>query len=58
MPPIIDPDKCTGCGVCVEDCPNEVLALKDDRSSVCDADECVECGVCVDNCPEEAIALA
>jgi NAD-dependent dihydropyrimidine dehydrogenase PreA subunit len=58
MPPIIDTDKCTGCGVCVEDCPNEVLVMKDDRSSVSDADECVECGVCVDNCPEEAITLA
>ncbi len=58
MPPIIDADKCTGCGVCIEDCPNEVLVMKDDRSSVSDVDECVECGVCVDNCPEEAITLA
>jgi len=58
MPPVIDTEKCTGCGVCIEDCPNEVLVMKDDHSSVSDPDECVECGVCVDNCPEEAITLA
>lgn len=57
MPPVIDTDKCSGCGMCVEDCPNEVLEMKNDKSTVKEADECVECGVCVDNCPEEAITL-
>jgi electron transfer flavoprotein alpha subunit len=52
---IIDKDKCTGCGSCVEACPFEALALVDDKAAV--NESCTLCGTCVDACPEAALAL-
>ncbi|MFH1707104.1 MAG: 4Fe-4S binding protein [Planctomycetota bacterium] len=49
----IDADKCTGCGLCVDACPQEAIAVKD--VAEVDADKCVDCGVCIDECPQEAI---
>ena len=56
MAAIIDVQKCTGCGVCVETCPLEAISLNDDLA-VIDEDICTECGLCVDECPENAIRL-
>jgi NAD-dependent dihydropyrimidine dehydrogenase PreA subunit len=57
MPPVVDKDKCTGCGTCVDVCPSEVFTLEDNKSKVTDPDACVECESCVENCPENAIKL-
>ena len=48
---IIDPDKCTECGQCIELCKFD--AISDDF--VVDKIDCEGCGVCVDLCPEQAI---
>ena len=48
---IIDPDKCTECGQCIELC--RFNAISDDF--VVDKIDCEGCGVCVDLCPEQAI---
>lgn len=48
---IINPDKCTQCGRCIEVCKFD--AVTDDF--VVDDVACEGCGVCVDLCPEEAI---
>ena len=48
---IIDPDKCTECGQCIELCRFD--AISDDF--VVDKIDCEGCGVCVDLCPEQAI---
>ena len=48
---IIDPDKCTECGQCIELC--KFNAISDDY--VVDKIDCEGCGVCVDLCPEQAI---
>ncbi|MCF6249114.1 MAG: ATP-binding protein [Desulfobacula sp.] len=48
---IIDPERCTLCGRCIEVCRFD--AVKSDFRI--DPIECEGCGVCVDLCPEQAI---
>ena len=55
--PIIDTDECTGCGICVDTCPNDVLELIDDVSTVVNEEACTGCGACVEECPMEAIKI-
>ncbi|MCL2743767.1 MAG: 4Fe-4S binding protein [Planctomycetaceae bacterium] len=52
----VDPDKCTGCGSCVDTCPVSAISMDGDKAKV-NADECVDCGACIDACPVEAIEL-
>ncbi|MEZ5124970.1 MAG: ferredoxin [Thermoleophilia bacterium] len=58
--PYVDPDLCTGCGVCESICP-EVFELGDDGiAHVIDEDACDSAGCCdeaIDSCPEEAISM-
>jgi ferredoxin len=53
----VNVEECTGCGTCVDECPQEAISLNDDDIAVIDADECTDCGMCVDACPTEAISL-
>jgi ferredoxin len=55
MAAIVDKEKCTGCGICEDACPQEAITV-DDTAGV-DAGLCTECGVCVDECPNDAIHL-
>jgi len=55
--PIIDEDVCTGCEICVDECPNDCLELVDDVATLVRPDDCDECGTCVESCPSEAITL-
>ena len=55
--PIIDVDECTGCGLCVDVCEQEVLDLVDDIASIVNAEACTGCGDCFDECPVEAIVM-
>ncbi|WZL74936.1 4Fe-4S binding protein [Clostridiaceae bacterium 35-E11] len=48
---------CKGCGICVEFCPKNVLALKDDKIEIVDIDKCIKCGLCELRCPDFAIYL-
>lgn len=48
---VIDQDRCTQCGICIEMC--RWNAISDDF--IIDAIECEGCGVCVHFCPEQAI---
>ena len=54
---VIDPEVCSGCGICVEWCPTEAIALNSDGVAERDENTCFGCGVCSRFCPEEAIAL-
>ncbi len=51
------PDKCAGCGRCVEVCPQGVFVMRDKRASVTDKDLCMECGACAMNCEFGAISV-
>lgn len=51
----VDLDACTGCGICVQDCPLVAIRLKKKKAYV--DDRCTHCGACVRVCPEEALSL-
>jgi len=53
----LDEDKCTGCGVCTEVCPHEVLEMFKKKVQVRDRDACMECGACAKNCSFGAISV-
>lgn len=66
----IDTDACTGCDLCVADCPFEALSLRDRVAddpdagtqarrpiAVVDPARCVGCGICIGSCSFGAMAL-
>ncbi len=55
--PEIDYEKCRGCMVCVEKCPQHILKsyINNRLKPVIDQDTCIKCGKCKKNCPKEAI---
>jgi NAD-dependent dihydropyrimidine dehydrogenase PreA subunit len=48
-------EKCTGCGVCVETCPNSALQLVNGLA-ILEQAACTQCQACIDACPEGAIS--
>ena len=56
--PVVDKEKCTGCGTCVEECPSLTAKMVDDKADIQMTGEvldCVECGHCISVCPSDAI---
>lgn len=56
LTPRADPDGCTACGTCIEQCPADALAMIDDLPRV-DMARCVTCFCCQEICPEKAMVL-
>ena len=55
--PVINEDECSGCGTCVDSCPNGVLELVGDYAKSVNDDDCTACGTCAEECPMEAIEI-
>lgn len=53
--PVIDLEKCNGCGLCVSVCHCKALMLVDDGVVVVETDECSFCTECEAICPTGAI---
>ena len=64
--PVIDKDKCVGCGKCAKVCPIFAMKMEENeigesgqkkKYAVLDPEICLGCGVCARNCPTGAIQL-
>ncbi len=53
--PLIDPQKCDGCGLCVRACPTKALELLDEKAVVANPLLCEYSGLCEAVCPTQAI---
>lgn len=52
--PWIDKNKCSGCGICVRECPVSAISMKEGKAKI-DMDKCIRCGKCHEVCPKEAV---
>lgn len=61
---VYDPEKCSGCQLCIKDCPSNAIELlvvdKKAKKFVMryHADRCVYCAQCVDNCRFECLSMS
>lgn len=53
---VIDVQRCSACGACIDVCPVDALALKQEILVV-DHENCIECGACIGECPESALSI-
>jgi Pyruvate/2-oxoacid:ferredoxin oxidoreductase delta subunit len=53
--PVVDRDKCDGCGLCVPACPVQALRMESGKVRLTVAD-CDYCGECEAVCPTRAIS--
>jgi len=53
----IDEELCTGCGICVESCPMDVLRMDEEHNKpvIRYVEDCTLCAVCELDCPQDAI---
>ena len=55
--PVVDPDKCIGCGICQQACPVDGQAVHSGhgQKAVYDYSKCIRCYCCQEMCPAKAI---
>ena len=63
--PVVEDDKCNGCGKCVTACPVEAMTLVSTndahhpkmKKAKIDEDACLGCGVCIRTCARDGLSL-
>ncbi|MBU0743510.1 4Fe-4S binding protein [bacterium] len=58
-PPVIEINVawCKGCAICVDFCPQDVLAIENGVAVVVNLDPCNRCQLCDYRCPDFAITV-
>ena len=54
--PVVDPEKCNGCGLCVSVCPHGGFVMVGNVARVIETDDCEWCTQCEAVCPTGAIS--
>lgn len=65
-PSRVDPDRCTGCESCFQDCPYEAIAMvprtsgaaRSEKVALVDPSRCVGCGICAASCAPMGVGPA
>jgi hypothetical protein len=55
LSPQVNKEICTGCEVCVQNCPVNVIEIIDDKANV-NQDKCIGCAMCIAVCPTGAMS--
>lgn len=54
----VDEELCNSCGICVEDCPTDILRMNEkNKACIAYALDCAVCFQCANNCPVQAIIV-
>jgi NAD-dependent dihydropyrimidine dehydrogenase PreA subunit len=53
--PEVNPEICTGCGICIENCPIQAIELINGKAFINEA-ECTNCRLCEPQCSFGAIS--
>jgi pyruvate ferredoxin oxidoreductase delta subunit len=62
--PVVDKEKCLGCGTCVKFCPEACMTVNSEQETMnnkkvqIDYAWCKGCGVCEKVCPKKAITMS
>ena len=54
---VVDPNACTGCGICIDLCSHQALEMVDGLAKLTKPEVCDGIGECVEACPVQAISL-
>lgn len=52
--PWVKTEDCTGCGICVEECPVDAIRMLNELAEIT-MEQCIRCGKCHEACPEDAV---
>ncbi len=56
MKPVVNAEKCVGCGICAGFCPDSAIEIKNKKITI-DYDYCKGCGICAVECPARTIFM-
>jgi dihydroorotate dehydrogenase (NAD+) catalytic subunit len=56
VPPVLDVDVCTGCGLCETSCVYDAIRVVEKKAVLAEED-CTGCGLCVTRCPVRALSI-
>ena len=54
---VIDPNKCEGCGTCIQRCQMHAISASKDEIAIVNREKCIGCGLCVTGCPASVARL-